>query len=196
LKIGQKQSVSNPTPGAVIEVPAGESVELLFTCNNDQPKVLTFELESSGLGSWASEKTEHAVSPFDTSNLSFVITPKRTAEMGDYPFTVRLTCGGDLVEPMGERALMLRVLEGAPIPAEPEPPATIPVAKLAPEKPSIEENPAPAVEKPSRNEKPPVNENPPVAEKSADVEKPKVERKPRTKKLTADASRRRTGQHR
>ena len=79
MKIGQQKSWSNPTPGTVIDVPAGESVELLFTCNNDQQKVLTFDLESSGLGSWAEEKTEHAVAPFDTSNLSFKITPKPTA---------------------------------------------------------------------------------------------------------------------
>lgn len=108
-----------------IEVPAGESVELLFTCNNDQMKVVTFELEASGLGAWALEKTEHPVAPFDTSNLSFTITPKQTAELGDYPFTVRLLCGGDLVEPVGERALTLRVTEGAPVPVEEPPPPVV-----------------------------------------------------------------------
>ncbi|MFI5385541.1 MAG: hypothetical protein ACHQ50_05405 [Fimbriimonadales bacterium] len=184
MKIGQKTSWSNPTPGTVIDVPAGESVELLFTCNNDQQKVVTFELEASGLGGWADEKTEHPVAPFDTSDLAFKVTPKQTSEMGDYPFKVRLLCGGDLVEPLGERDLVLRVTEGAPVVAEEPPPVvpppaeTIQVADLAPEKPKVERKPA---VKKTITVEPQIEEPPPIADEPlppAVVDEPQQEPEP------------------
>jgi len=187
LKTGQKTGWSNPTPGTVIDVPAGETVELLFTCNNDQQKVVTFELESSGLGSWADEKTEHPVAPYDTSELPFRITPKPTTDLGDYPFKVRLTCGGDLVEPLGERQLTLRVTEGVPVPVDEPTPVvqapteTVPVADLAPPKPKDEKKPAVkktiTVAEPASAPPPVVEEPPPPIADEPEPEPPVVEAK-------------------
>ncbi|HTQ09478.1 MAG TPA: hypothetical protein VMI31_05345, partial [Fimbriimonadaceae bacterium] len=185
MKIGQKSSWSNPTPGTVIDVPAGEAVELLFTCNNDQQKVVTFEIEVSGLGSWAEERAEHAVAPFDSSDLSLKIAPKPTSDLGDYPFKVRLTCGGDLVEPLGERELMLRVTEGAPVPVEAPsvqtPTETVQVADIAPEKPKPAKKPA--VKKTitvAEDTPPPIEVPPPVVEEPPPpiIEEPQPEPEP------------------
>ncbi|HVL38808.1 MAG TPA: hypothetical protein VM328_05400, partial [Fimbriimonadaceae bacterium] len=110
-------------------MPAGERAEATFSCGNDADKPVKFEISTDGLpASWVKPAAEVVIAgPFDQANFIVLLTPPPSADIGDYPFKIRMTSGGSLVEPPGEIELFMRVLEGvAPLVEEAPPPVAEP----------------------------------------------------------------------
>ncbi len=135
----------DPVQGSVLPVRAGDGVEVQFTCENQEQKVVSFSAEIEGLGAWTAEKTKRLpVPPFESGKLLVAILPSIEAEEGDYPFSIKLFCDGDPVETDGTKELVLRV---SPAPARPVevpvilPPPSIVEPLAAPEPPKQQEAP-------------------------------------------------------
>ena len=170
--VSYQKTWQDPAPGSVITVPAGEPLELLFTCQNSADKVVTFTAEVDGLGPWGPQKEPKLpVVPFESSSILVPVQSTEGTEAGDYPFTVKLFLNGDPVEPNGVIQLVMRLLAAAKTPEPPTPPAPEPVIGAKPEPESKPEK----ASQPPKKETPP--EEPPV--------KPKKERPKKVKEEVA-----------
>jgi outer membrane biosynthesis protein TonB len=119
--------LKNPISGKVVEVRPGESAEVSYTCNNDADKPVPFVLDVEGLpDTWAASDGQTVVPPFSEGTFTLKLTPPADSGEGDYPMSVRILCDGAMVDPPGERELVLRVvIPEEPVFAEPEPPAPL-----------------------------------------------------------------------
>jgi hypothetical protein len=131
----------DPPSGTVLPVAAGSTLNVAFTCDNGEHKVVSFAAEITGLGPWAPARTKAMpVVPFESGQLVVAISPAADAEPGDYPFSLKLFCDDDPVEANGAVDLVMRV-----IPANsPATSPAIPVTKeetVEPPKPPEEEKP-------------------------------------------------------
>lgn len=137
----------DPPSGTVLPVAAGSTLNVAFTCDNGEHKVVSFAAEINGLGPWAPARTKAMpVVPFESGQLVVAISPAADAEPGDYPFSLKLFCDDDPVEPNGSVDLVMRVTGvGEPTrPPEPEEPAAIvPPAPPLEEKPKVVPIPEP-----------------------------------------------------
>lgn len=151
----------DPRPGTVLPVVAGTTLEVAFTCNNGEHKVVSFAAEVTGLGPWAPARTKAMpVVPFESGQLVVAISPTADAEPGDYPFTLKLFCDEDPVEQNGTVDLVMRIVaaeeKAQAIPAAP----SIPIAPVTP--PTVEEaKTPPSVVPPTPEVTPPIPTPPP-----------------------------------
>ena len=104
----------------MIQIPAGETLDLGLTCVNDAEKVVTFTAKVDGLGPWApAAEPKLPVVPFESGLIRVPITSSASAEPGDYPFTVNLFLNGEPVETNGSLALVMRLTPAeVPIPSD------------------------------------------------------------------------------
>ncbi|MBC8064148.1 MAG: hypothetical protein H7Y17_04915 [Chlorobia bacterium] len=176
--VAYQKSWDDPAPGTVIQVPAGEPLDLGFTCVNDAEKVVTFTARVDGLGPWAPDKEPKLpVVPFESGLIRVTLASTGTAEPGDYPFTVHLFLNGDPVESNGTIALVMRLTPSLK-PVEVVVAPVVQEVRLEPvmEMPTVQESPPPIEE--------PVIETPeivPAEEKKQATEKPKE--KPKKSKV-------------
>jgi len=149
--LAYQKTWDDPAPGTVIQIPAGETLDLGLTCVNEAEKVVTFTARVDGLGPWApTSEPKLPVVPFESGLIRVPITSSASAEPGDYPFTVHVFLNGEPVETNGSVALVLR-LTSAEVPVAPEPAAkeeTVPITAERVAEP--EESDSKPKEKPKR----------------------------------------------
>jgi hypothetical protein len=108
--LAYQKTWDDPAPGTVIQIPAGETLDLGLTCVNDAEKVVTFTARVDGLGPWApASEPRLPVVPFESGVIRVPITSSPSAEPGDYPFSVHLFLNGEPVEDNGSVALVMRL---------------------------------------------------------------------------------------
>src|SRR5579875_2620625 len=88
----------NPSPGTVLEAPAGGQAEAEFEFYNDSPEVASFFLEVEGIplewtsGAGAAFQAYAAAS--GGGQLRLTLNPPLMATVGEYDFKVRVISGG------------------------------------------------------------------------------------------------------
>ncbi|MGI4792324.1 MAG: COG1470 family protein [Janthinobacterium lividum] len=146
--------IRNPPGGTVLAASAGGQIEAEFDFINDSPEVAAFELAVEGISpdwlSGAGQKAGKMVAASGDGSLKLLLTPPRTASVGEYDFSVRIMSGGDTITPA--TSLVLRVDpadESSEVPTiiEPEPPllaASMPEPELVPPPLKLAAPPKPA----------------------------------------------------
>jgi len=169
--------ITNPRDGAVLAVPAGEALNLVFEVENDNPlDVVGFYFAIADLPAawWAGPTSANPLQIVAGGKdvLTLTLKPAAGAQPANYPFTVHIQAVNDAVAPEA-RSLTLCVEEGdaTPAPVVPEvaaTPAAVPREPVA----VVVEPPASAEPTPVEPAVPagPVEEPPRVIETAPPVE--------------------------